>query len=1484
MAEHRKILCNKCKSHDFDYDDYWKEYSCKKCGWIVDDAQKISALDKDFSGPIDKPNRDGHFDDSQQLKENAWGKDAQKEHVVDASDTVMVPAVEPDEEQEKVDHGETVFASEKTDDSVEEIKEAEGEVPVEWNVGDVILNLYDVTGVLGEGGMGKVYKVHHRNWNIDLAVKSPLPEALSRAGGKENFIREAETWVNLGLHPNTVACFYVRTLGDIPRVFAEFVDGGSLKDWIGSGRLYEGEHDEALERILDIAIQFAWGIDYAHQQGLVHQDIKPANVMMTVEGTAKVTDFGLSKARPVSGATASMAKDQSILVTTGGMTEAYCSPEQWEGKPLSRKTDIWSWGVSILDMFIGGMSCQLGFTAAEALEGYVEHGIDDEEIPSMPSSVSALLRRCFYKNPDTRPATIAEVADQLKTIYEEKIVRTYTRPTPDLLKLQADGLSNKGVSYFDLGKKEDSVSCWQKALEIIQMHPEATYNMSLVQWRDGKIDDLEILRRLDNCGKNPGLYRQKLAELRSFIHAERLDFNAARDVLKDFQGSYENLFIGKDIDKIRSVHAGGAHTESVSSVAITADGKRVVSGSSAGTIRIWDVETGSCIRRMDGNTGTVQAVAITPDGRCVVSGDGSVIRLWNLEAGQFIRTMEELHGRTNSVSLIRSVAITPDGKFVVSRHRDKTVRVWEFKTGRCIRFLKEQTGSVRSVAITPKGSHVVYCSDMSIRVWELKTGKCISTMEGHTGRVNSVAISSDGKYVISGGNDMVLRVWEFNTNRCIRTMKGHTFAIFSVTASTDGKYAISCSHDNTLRLWNLDSGRCMRSIEGFPGLSQAHQEIIAHNGKHVVSCSGLKVLRIWKIPVNNTYQADLMLTLPKGFKKIKQEIDILNQAINQAQLLYDEGNYRESFLTLYEIWKGTGFSDMDSIDKLYSSLMKKGKTKGLNFSFQKRFMEEQTHPITSVAITYDGRYLASGSDDPVLRVWELKAGQCISIMEGHSDRINSVAISPDGKYVVSGSNDRALRAWEFKTGQCISIMEGHSELVNSVAISSDGKYVVSGSGDHIVRMWELKTGRCIHIMEGHTDSVFSITITPDNSRAVSGSRDYTLRVWNLETGHCIQTMDGNINYNVLSLAISPDGKRIVEGSEDNALRVWDFEKDRYILIMGGHTGKVKSVAITPDGKYAVSGSWDHTVRVWDLKGNRCKYNMRGHTDSVESVSVTRDSEYAISGSRDKTIRVWNLNTGQCISVIKELSDCVTSLAITPDSGYAVSGGDDKTIRIWELKTGRCVNIMKGHTDRINSVSITPNGRYAVSGGDDKTIRIWELKKGRCVSIMEGHTDRVNSVAITPGGWYAISGSDDQTIRVWDLQKGQYNGTMKGNSSWSVRSVKITHDGRRVIEGSMDNTLRVWDLETGWCITTMEGHTDRVNSVAISSDDRYVVSGSMDKTIRVWDLKTGRCISTINGHTNEVFSVNISHDSRYIVSGSRDMTVRVWELIWDLEFD
>jgi hypothetical protein len=229
-----------------------------------------------------------------------------------------------------------------------------------WRVGDVIDGRYEVTRVHEHGAMGLVYRVRHLSWGIDLAVKRPRPELLAADHDRARFVTEAETWVSLGLHPHVCGCHYVRTLDGVPCVFAEYVPGGGLHEWIEDRRLYEGGPARALERILDVAVQVAWGLEYAHSRSLVHGDVKPANVLLDADGTAKVTDFGLAgvhgaapTGRHGGAAPGGVPEDGTMLVPWGGHSPPYASPEQFAGESLGRRSDVYAFAVSVLEMVAG---------------------------------------------------------------------------------------------------------------------------------------------------------------------------------------------------------------------------------------------------------------------------------------------------------------------------------------------------------------------------------------------------------------------------------------------------------------------------------------------------------------------------------------------------------------------------------------------------------------------------------------------------------------------------------------------------------------------------------------------------------------------------------------------------------------------------------------------------------------------------------------------------------------------------------------------------------------------------------------------------------------------------------------------------------------------------------------------------------------------------------------------------------------------------
>ena len=402
----------------------------------------------------------------------------------------------------------------------------------QWTVGAVIDDLYEVREVITSGGMGVVHRVLHRGWNMDLAVKTAKPELVSSPARMADFEAEAETWVGLGLHPHVVTCVYVRRIDGLPRVFAEWVDGGSLADAIANGRLYQGTGDEVVARILDVAIQFAWGLDYAHSRQLVHQDVKPPNVMCTADWTVKVTDFGLAKARAAAGEAVPSGPGVSVLAGYGGMTPAYCSPEQAHAAhvvksggrptPLSRATDVWSWAVSVWEMFTGEPPCQSGQAAAEAFRAFRENPwADDPAIPPMPDALAELLTRCLDPDPVARPRRFDQLADELAQLYQRLVGAPYPRTKPEAAQLLADALNNQALSLLDLGRIAEAEQLWQQALTADPHHLHTIYNRGLRRWRWGQTTDTALIAELETMrAAAPGAHVDHLLAL---VHLERFD-------------------------------------------------------------------------------------------------------------------------------------------------------------------------------------------------------------------------------------------------------------------------------------------------------------------------------------------------------------------------------------------------------------------------------------------------------------------------------------------------------------------------------------------------------------------------------------------------------------------------------------------------------------------------------------------------------------------------------------------------------------------------------------------------------------------------------------------------------------------------------------------------------------------------------------------------------------------------------------------------
>jgi eukaryotic-like serine/threonine-protein kinase len=543
-----------------------------------------------------------------------------------------------------------------------------------------------------------------------------------------------------------------------------------------------------------------------------------------------------------------------------------------------------------------------------------------------------------------------------------------------------------------------------------------------------------------------------------------------------------------------------------------------------------------------------------------------------------------------------------------------------------------------------------------------------------------------------------------------------------------------------------------------------------------------------------------------------------------------------------------------------------------------RTFRETGEPISSVAVSADGKRVVSGSDDWTVRVWDVDTGRVSLTLMGHTEAVTCVGLSPDGKRIASGGRDNVVRVWDAATGRSIVTYRAHSDHVNSVAFSPDSKRVVSSSQDRTVREWDADTGREILVLSGpNFPSCASVILSPDGRRVI-GASNSVVTIWDAATGKAADYLEGH-GAKVTALDVSSDGKRIVSGSEDCLVKVWNPERSKKSVTLWGHTGPVTSVTISPNGKWIVSGGIDRTVRVWDADTGRELRTLRGHTDQVSGVAMSADGKRVVSGSHDMTVKVWDAvwdgaatrGTRTRLSAMGKVS----SLAVSPDGRWGASGYSDRPLlEVWDITTGQNLRAFRGGEGSVTGVAFSPDGRRLASANADGTVRVLDAADGDANLTLQGHTDSVTSVSWSPDGKRLASGSMDRTARVWDAATGRQTLTLPWHTQ-TVLSVAWSPDGRRIVSGDYGGAVRIWDAGTGQVTLTLQEHAGPVSSVAFSPHGERLASGSHDGTVRIWEADTGREVLALRGHGGVVYSVTWSPDGRRVFSSSFDGTVKVW---------
>jgi WD40 repeat protein len=331
--------------------------------------------------------------------------------------------------------------------------------------------------------------------------------------------------------------------------------------------------------------------------------------------------------------------------------------------------------------------------------------------------------------------------------------------------------------------------------------------------------------------------------------------------------------------------------------------------------------------------------------------------------------------------------------------------------------------------------------------------------------------------------------------------------------------------------------------------------------------------------------------------------------------------------------------------------------------------------INCLAISADGRYLASGSQDKTVGLWSLPGGQLLAQLTGHSGAINCLLFTADHKTLISGSADGSVRLWNVPDGTLRQTLEGHSDEVTCLSLSRDGQTLASGSLDNSIRLWTLPAGEARQELREHTGAVWALQFNTVNNLLASGGglSDHSVRLWQAVDGQPQKTLEGHRGL-VRCLAFTSDGKYLLSGSGDNTIRMWNLSDGSEVHLLRGHKGLVHSLLLSPDNRWLASGSVDKSMRIWDLAEAKEVKRFERHKDRITALICDQHWRAFYSASWDSTIKLMSLNGKQEFKTLQGHTSWVTCLALTPDGQILASGSRESTIRLWNVKPALISNL------------------------------------------------------------------------------------------------------------------------------------------------------------------------------------------------------------------